>query len=589
MSRPRPGPGWSLLGASALSVTCAVAALWPALLDPFGSLIGDADHPDCLGNHWLLDWVAARARAGQGILHNPDDYWPVGDAPVLAGNGTDGLLAAPLLALWPWPAGAVAYALSQRTLDGLAGFLFGRGLGLSPAASALLVPALALSPYALTEASAGRWSQAGTWPLVAALAAFATFLRDPRPRWGAATGAAVAAAGLLYWYHVWFFVLAAAPMAALLGLGRRHARGLAWAALLSAGPLVPWLALFVAAWSRLPGAAELADPALAQRGREAIGGPLDLLLGAEGPAAAAALAWPALLGALSLTLRRSPGRSREIGALCAILLLFFSLALGERGPASPFALVYDLAPPLRRFWWPLRHLLLVHLALGGLAAIALDRVVARSPRAGRALAAAAIVLWLPAAHVQGAPIAVTVRPLHWPREAWVALAAMPDGVVMSPPIAPEAAGSQWGLMAQRTHGHPLLVGHAPWVARVRPQGWDEAVAADPALSTLQALERGAPITLRGAELLALNARGLRYLALDRSAFIVELQPVVRAYDALFDALCGQPTYRDKGVQIWELARCAPDATASAHAPWPEGLAPAGPERPIQGVWLQPSP
>jgi hypothetical protein len=62
----------------------------------------------------------------------------------------------------------------------------------------------------------------------------------------------------------------------------------------------------------------------------------------------------------------------------------------------------------------------------------------------------------------------------------VALAALPEGVVLTPPIAPQAAGSQWALMAQRAHRHPLLVGHAPWVDRVRPAAWDAAVAEDPA-------------------------------------------------------------------------------------------------------------
>lgn len=589
--------GWG--GALLLSAACAVAALWPALLDPAGSLIGDPDHPDCLGNHWLLDWVASRIGAGQGLLHNPDYYWPVGDAPLLAGNGTDGILAAPLLWLWPWPAGAVAYAFVQRLLDGLAGWLLGRGLGASARAACWMVPAAALSPYALTEASAGRWSQAGTWPLIAALGLWAAFLRSAKPGVGAAAGLLLAASGLLYWYHAWFFVLAAAPMAVGLGLGRRHARGLAWMALCAGGPLLPWLVVFVARWDEVPGVTEavvtglspVGGAALDPRAREAIPGLRALIVAVGGPAGAAALAWPALFAApLALPLLLRPGpRRRGVVVLVAILVGFFALALGDRGPGSPFRWIYDAAAPLRRFWWPMRHLVLVHLSLAGLGALTLDALGQTRPRLALGLLIIGLGAWLPAAHLQGAPAAVTVRPLSWPRAAWVALAALPEGVVLTPPIAPQAAGSQWPLMAQRAHRHPLLVGHAPWVDRVRPAAWDAAVAEDPALSALAALERGTPIALEGAALRALEGRGLRWLALDRSAFVVDLQPVVQAYDAIFDELCGQPVYRDKGVQIWDLSACSSTAVARAHAPWPAGLAPGGPERPVVGVWPAPSP
>lgn len=574
-----------------LSVACAGVALWPALLDPGGSLVGDPDHPDCLGNHWLLDWVAARLWAGEGLLHNPDYYWPIGDAPVLAGNGTDGVLAAPLLWLWPWPAGAVAYAFVQRLLDGLAGWLLGRGLGVSGRAALWLVPAAALSPYALTEASAGRWSQAGTWPLIAALGLWIAFLRGARPAVGAAAGLAVAAAGLLYWYYAWFFALAAAPLAACLGLRARHARGLGWMALCAGAPLLPWLALFIEGWAALPGAAE--DPAAvaALRAREAIPGPGALLQAAAGPAAAAALAWPSLAAALGAgPLLAAPGPRRRLTlGLLLIVLGALALAWGDRGPGSPFLWVYERAAPLRRFWWPMRHLVLVHVGLGALGALCFDALGRARPRLAAGLLGLGLALWLPAAALQGAPVQVTVRPVVWPRAAWRALAALPEGVVLTPPIAPGAAGSQWPLMAQRAHRHPLLVGHAPWVDRVRPAAWDAAVAADPALSALRALELGAPIRLEGSGLRALERRGLRWLALDRSAFVVDLMPVVRAYDGLFDALCGQPVYRDRGVQIWDLSACAPGAVAEAHAPWPAGLQPAGPERPLVGVWPAPSP
>ena len=92
-------------------------------------LVGDWHHPDCLGNHWLLVWVAERLSSGQSLVHNDSYYWPVGDAPWIAGNGSEGLLYLPFHLLWGWPVGVAAYAGAVWVGNGLAGWALGRAAG----------------------------------------------------------------------------------------------------------------------------------------------------------------------------------------------------------------------------------------------------------------------------------------------------------------------------------------------------------------------------------------------------------------------------------------------------------------------------
>ena len=82
--------------------------LGPATLEPNSRLVGNWMHPDCLSNHWLLVWVAERTLGFESLLHNTAYYAPIGDAPWLAGNGSQGLFYSPFHALLSWPASSTA-------------------------------------------------------------------------------------------------------------------------------------------------------------------------------------------------------------------------------------------------------------------------------------------------------------------------------------------------------------------------------------------------------------------------------------------------------------------------------------------------
>ena len=96
----------------AIIIALATWTMWPALATPSATMVCNWMHPDCISNNWLLVWVAEQLAAGESIAHNDRYYWPIGDAPVLAGNGSEGVLYSLLHWLLGWPTASVWYLLS---------------------------------------------------------------------------------------------------------------------------------------------------------------------------------------------------------------------------------------------------------------------------------------------------------------------------------------------------------------------------------------------------------------------------------------------------------------------------------------------
>ena len=78
-----------------ISLMIGAARIGPPVYAPKDFLVGGWGHPDNLGNHWLLVWVAERVFRWEQIIHNDQYYLPYGDYPWLAGNGTEGFLYLP--------------------------------------------------------------------------------------------------------------------------------------------------------------------------------------------------------------------------------------------------------------------------------------------------------------------------------------------------------------------------------------------------------------------------------------------------------------------------------------------------------------
>ena len=365
--------------AVAASAWLAVRAVGPALDAPERWLIGNWTHPDNLSNHWLLAWVAEQLQAGGSLLHNDRYYWPVATRPSSPGMG--GGAALPAL---PPPVGLARRgpALCGRGAGprGPGGLRAGAGLRGSPFASLLAIGTASSSPYVLQELAAGRFSQADVGPLLLALAAVVALLRQPGP-WRGPGRPLLGIVGILYWYYAWF----GAMFFVILWLARRP-----WSvglrpvlALVAAGSAVagPLLALHLAHWGDVVGAAEQVFPHPESRLDVAS---LTLAISVEqGREAVRGLPWTtwslslvgAALAAWVSARARAVGPPRWLaGGLLAAWALFFALSLGPVVAASPYHLVYGGLSVLRRFWWPLRHTVVVHAIQAVFAVWALDAV-----------------------------------------------------------------------------------------------------------------------------------------------------------------------------------------------------------------------
>jgi hypothetical protein len=249
---------------------------------------------------------------------------------------------------------------------------------------------------------------------------------------------------------------------------------------------------------------------------------------------------------------------------------------------SPFQLLYGLAAPLRRFWWPSRHVLVCDVALALLAA----RAVPSLGRAGRdVLLGLGLVATIPLLLLlQGPGVRAHSTALCWPPPFYAALAEQPGEVLLQLPLSPRVAVSQAPLLLQLAHGKALLNGHAPWVDRVRPPAWDAFVADNSFLAGLQAVEDGSlhgDLTFDGADIEAVRAAGLALVVLDRELYPLRLGEAVSRQRRVLTALFGEPVAGEEGAWAWRTDRWT-GAARVALDPWtfPRGAAPRDGSVPI---------
>jgi len=578
---------WWWLAALATSLGLALLATWPVWTAPGQGMLCGVMHPDCAGNQWLLVWVAERASSLEGLLHNSRYYWPVGDAPFLAGNGGEGLLYLPFHLLLGWPTGANVFLIALLVGNGLAACWVARGAGASWPGSLLAAASLGAGPYALRELGAGRFSQADLVWLLLFVGAWLRLLRDPRLRWALLAGALLAVASSLYWYHGLFGVLAGALLAGGAGVAawRRGARlgdlptvpllafGLTYL-LLVAGPLL-W---YLVHWDALPGTGEDLFPH-----PEAVRDSMDVavpFLVRQGRFIGQALPATVVLLAGVQVVKLALGRSDRPGLDVALLLcwgVFLTLAMGPAlslAGASPFEIIYGLAAPLRRFWWPSRHVLICNVALCLLAARALPPLRRGWASAG---VAALLVLTVPLLlQVQGVGNRTHSTALAWPPDFYAGLAAEPGEVLLDLPLSPRVALSQKPLLYQLAHGKALLNGHGLWVDRVRPPAWDTFVTDNGLLRGLQAVEDGSldgELGFEAAELEALRSDGLALIVLNREHYPLGLAAAVDRQRAVLSTLFGPPFASTTGAWAWRTADWT-GATTVPLEPWelPAGAA-----------------
>ena len=187
--------------------------LYPAWLALDHAVVGEWAHPDLISNHWLYLWIVDQLSSGHGILHNDRYYFPVGDAPWLAGNGSDALPFLPLGLLLPWPASVTVWSLVTIVLNGLAGLWLARKVGALWSGAIIGGAAVAFSPYVAHELAGGHFAQAPLYWMGFFLVAWLTLL-ESAPTSGSywkvgrrTTALAVGAGALfgvtsfIYWYY----------------------------------------------------------------------------------------------------------------------------------------------------------------------------------------------------------------------------------------------------------------------------------------------------------------------------------------------------------------------------------------------------
>jgi hypothetical protein len=262
------------------------------------------------------------------------------------------------------------------------------------------------------------------------------------------------------------------------------------------------------------------------------------------------------------------------------------LGWGPGASRSPYTLLYGLHAALRRFWWPLRHVVLVQVALGALATAGVAALQPRLPRApARWLgAAAALVVGLTLA-LQGAPSRLEQSAIHFPPPGYAELGALEAGAVVSLPLAPEATGTNHPMLFQLAHGHPMVTGHSPWVKRARPEAWDRWVQDNGFLASMAQLERagwaGGNLTVSPDDIAALRSAAVRWFVVDRTLVPKALGAMVLRETQLLTALFGPPVVQTADMKVWDLHQYNTTTEVRLGSwQWPAHLQPAGPEWPL---------
>jgi hypothetical protein len=556
-----------------LSLLFAAMMIGPAIHHPNGHIVGNWNHPDCLGNHWLMVWVAERVLSLESLLHNPLYYAPFGDAPWLAGNGSEGFLYAPFHALFGWPKGANLYLFSVCTFNGLAAYALGRALGAGRFGAFLLLAAIGCSPYVAQELSSGRFSQANLGFFLSSLALFFHLLQKPSRKGAVALAICGAATCLLYFYYAFFLVLIG-----ILVLLARRLRGVGiptsfWLACgLGLVLVLPLFWVFYFNWAQIPGTAEGVFPHPEARIHASGLSPINLIRGEARLVAMSQSLLVLLFAALGLARRDTRSQGIRNSTLLLIALLGWWLCLGPNG--GLYTAIYGLHPTLERFWWPYRHALILSVFLAALAARGLPSAWEKR-RWPPLLIALCIPLSL---HFQGLIPRAKSSPIQLPPSLYVQLSTLEGESLLQTPLNPRITAVQTPLIYQLFHKKKMLNGHAPWVDRVRPPKWDALLKDNSFLAALVAYEEAqisGEISFKAEDLQTLRDQGLRHLVVDQEFYVLKLRPLVDGTKAAFAELFGPPILRGKRAWVYDTDNWSGEShLVLAEWTWPKRLRPS---------------
>ncbi len=537
------------------------AALWllfPAWLHWDTAVVGDWVHPDMISNHWLYRWMGEQILSGGSIIHNDRYYYPVGDFPWIAGNGSDAF-AWLLLGSWmPWPASMTLWAMLIIVINGISGAVLARVLGARLPGAALGGTLLAMSPYVAYELSCARYAQAPLFWMAFFLATWIRLLEQPSARRGVLAGLLYAVTAFTCWYYGLWAALAGVVLFAM----RRRWQALRWFVPTALLVTLPPLVLFLQHWASIPGTTNESFPhPLAVASGMFFTFPV---WGGEGPLQSIVL--PISLVVLAVIgLWRWPW-SWSIRGLVAVAGVFYLLSLGPYllgvdGEASaipaPYLGLYAPLGVLRRYWWPYRHIAVLTIALVPLAARGADRLLQPLGRLSVVVIAAVVALLPLEIGARGGT--TEVRLSGWtPPAPYQELATLEGDLLLELPLAPTIAASQQSLSYQWIHKKTLINGHAMWVDRVRPEAWDAWIAQSRFLDGLQKAELGeldGSLRVYPEDIAYLQSLGLRHIVLNTEFFPGRLSEVLPVDSHILVALFGSPIIEHGGMFLaWDLSQ-----------------------------------
>lgn len=414
--RPLAAHAARLLGVYAACLGVASLLSWPMLRHLRGHLPGDWPHPDINTAVWFRWHLWQRLQSLESPMFAPELYYPDGmDVTLQIWNLGVALLQSPLVAvLGPLP-GYNASLLFLAAFNGLAGYLLGLVVGRGRRGPAILAAAILLSSnFAWVEMIQGRAEQ-GFLAFAALYVAGLVILRRRGGRGMAvATGLALAAAGLCYWFYAAFLALPLFGLALASGARPRPDRralealaivlGVAVLAMLPAAiPILTRMAapdsVYAAAVAQTTNVTALVDGLRARYCATLIQtfvwplAPFPQRVGAGLPFAVIAI----LGSTLAWRAARQPA-----GFLPWIALFGLLMAMGPQlllriqqpvtvlGTAVPLpSVLMDQLPLFERLWWPYRWIALTAVGAAGCGAA----LVAAIP-AGRRADLLAVVLAL---------------------------------------------------------------------------------------------------------------------------------------------------------------------------------------------------
>jgi len=538
----------AVLVAIAIAIVLAFVMLGPAIQNPKSRIVGNWNHPDCLGNHWLLVWVAEQLLSFQSILHNPSYYAPFGDAPWLAGNGSEGFLYAPFHALWGWPFGSNIYVFFICIFNGLSAYVLARCVGAGKWASLVCLSAIASSPYVAMELSSGRFSQANLGFFLLSIGLFFSVRKHPTKYNCIGLAIAGALCCLFYFYYAFFLVIIGGVILLVDRFQKKSPPKAFWAAIgIAFVLLLPLFWTFFSNWALIPGSDETVFPHPESRYHSASFRPLDLLAGeARFVALAQSLPILLLLG-YGFIARHRKKQQTETWMFFGIGLMAWWLSIGPEG--GLYTVIYGVHPFLERFWWPYRHGIILTTFWAVLAAKNMPPVWEN-----KVWPVLLIVCLVPLSfHMQGVSIQAKTSRISEAPAFYTNLAKREGSMILQTPLNPKLGAIQTPLIYQLYHQKRMLNGHAPWVERVRPPKWDAMLQSNSFLSALVNYEAGiasGQVNFDPAHLEELKKKGLRYLIVDQEFYLLSLRKLTQNTRKAIERLFGPPLKNMGGKRVW---------------------------------------